>query len=115
MGWEILNINNNYYAIVANFKNNSTYNVNSKLYSISINTGKLTPIQDYSTNGAFDFESFEIKGKQYVLVANYYNGSTRNINSKLYSISANKKCVISSTSLMERLLQWAVSQGFEME
>jgi len=40
--------------------------------------------QAIATNGACDWESFEIGGEAYLAVANSYNGSTKNIDSRIY-------------------------------
>ena len=40
--------------------------------------------QSIATNGAFDWESFVIDGETYLALANNHNGTTRNINSKIY-------------------------------
>ena len=41
-------------------------------------------IQAIPTNGAIDWEHFEIGGETYLVVANYHNGSTGYIDSKIY-------------------------------
>ena len=42
--------------------------------------------QAITTIGATDWESFEIDGETYLAVANYSNGSTRNIDSRIYQV-----------------------------
>ncbi len=84
--WEIYTVNNKTYALSANNLNGTIRNLNSKVYEFDEQAGRLTVIQDIPTNGAYDWEIFEVNNKHYALVANYYNGTTRNINSRLYQI-----------------------------
>ncbi len=44
----------------------------------------LQEVQSIATSGALDWESFSIGGESYLAVANDGNGSTHNINSKIY-------------------------------
>ena len=44
----------------------------------------LTEEQSIATNGAFDWEHFTIGSDTYLAVANFRNGSTYNLNSKIY-------------------------------
>ena len=72
------------YLAVANHHNNSTYNINSHIYQWNEATNQFDQIQAIATNGARDFESFTIDGQTYLAVANYYNGSTYNLDSHIY-------------------------------
>ncbi|MDL1982895.1 MAG: hypothetical protein LWX54_01665 [Deltaproteobacteria bacterium] len=82
MDWESFEISGETYLAVANYYNDSSYNVDSRIYKW--NGTSFVEIQAVATNGAHDWESFEIGGETYLAVANYYNGSTRNINSEIY-------------------------------
>ncbi len=85
--WESFVVGGETYLLVANHYNGSGYNTNSRLYRF-VNTNpdnsKLVEIQAIATNGATNWKSFVVGGETYLLVANCYNGSSYNINSKLY-------------------------------
>ena len=72
------------YLAVANHYDGSSYNKDSKIYQWDSSTNLFDEVQGILTNGAIDFESFIIDGETYLAVANYYNDSTRNIDSKIY-------------------------------
>jgi len=67
---------------VANHYNDSSYNVDSRIYKW--NGTSFVEVQAIPTNGAHEWESFEIDGEIYLAAANYYNNSTHNINSRIY-------------------------------
>ncbi len=80
--WESFTIGADTYLAVANHYNDSTRNINSKIYRwIDSN---FVEAQSIPTNGAHDWESFIIGADTYLAVANYHNDSTYNINSKIY-------------------------------
>eukprot|EP00808_Paulinella_micropora_P027399 g26471.t1 len=84
--WEAVQIGNFTYLIVANNVDSSTRLVNSVLYRF--NEGQpaspLVQVQTIPTNCAVDWEAFQIGGVTYLLVANWYDGSTHLVNSVLY-------------------------------
>eukprot|EP00808_Paulinella_micropora_P015660 g67015.t1 len=84
--WEAFQIGDVTYLIVANNFAVSTWLVNSTLYRF--NEGQpaspLVQVQTIPTNGAIDWEAFQIGNATYLLVANTYNGSTWLVNSTLY-------------------------------
>ncbi len=80
--WEHFQINADHYLVVANYHDDSTYNINSKIYKW--NGTSFAEFQSIVTSGATDWEYFTIGTDHYLAVANYYNGSTRNIDSKIY-------------------------------
>ena len=82
LDWESFEIDGETYLAVANYHNDSSYNVNSRIYKWDGTS--FVEFQAVPTNGAYDWESFEIGGETYLAVANYYNGSTRNIDSRIY-------------------------------
>lgn len=91
--WKYFEINEEYYLVVANEYNGSSHNINSILYKWDPeagNDGQFNWHQDIPTNGAYDWEHFKINDKHYLAVANYYNGSTHNIPSKIYEWDSNK-------------------------
>jgi len=72
---------------VANNYNDSTRNIDSKIYKWDGTV--FAEIQSIPTNGAYDWESFQINGETYLAVANHRNDSTRNIDSKIYKSNLN--------------------------
>lgn len=82
LDWESFTINGEAYLAVANFHNDSTHNVDSKIYKWDGTS--FIEFQSIPTNGAREWKSFEINGETYLVIANYYDGSSRNINSKIY-------------------------------
>ncbi len=81
---EYFTIGSNNYLGISNSYNDSTYKVNSKIYKWNSGTSKFDFFQNIATSGAHDIEHFEIGSDYYLGVANAYNDSTRNINSKIY-------------------------------
>ncbi|XLQ20075.1 MAG: hypothetical protein ACKUBY_05855 [Candidatus Moraniibacteriota bacterium] len=79
---EYFTIGTDDYLVVANYHNNSTYNINSKIYKW--NGTSFVDFQSIATSGASDWEHFTIGTDDYLAVTNYYNGSTYNISSKIY-------------------------------
>ena len=69
---------------MANYYNDSTRNINSKIYRWDVNLFSFVEIQTIQTNGARDWESFTIGTDTYLAVANSYNDSTYNIDSVVY-------------------------------
>ncbi len=70
------------YLALANRYDDSTRNIDSKIYKW--NGTSFVEFQSIPTNGALGWESFVIDGEFHLAVANYYNDSTWNINSKIY-------------------------------
>ena len=84
LDFESFTIDGQTYLAVANHRNDSTYNIDSHIYQWNEATNQFDQIQAIATNGAYDFESFTIDGQTYLAVANYYNDSTRNLDSHIY-------------------------------
>jgi hypothetical protein len=80
--WEFFTIGENHYLALANWQNDSTYNLDSKIYQW--NGTSFSEFQSIPTNGARDWEFFTIGSQYYLAVANSYNDSTVNIDSKIY-------------------------------
>ena len=55
----------------------------------TIGEGRFVEIQSIPTNGAHDWESFEISGETYIAVANSSNGSSPNIDTRIYKWNDN--------------------------
>ena len=70
------------YLAVANHRDDSTYNLDSKIYRW--NGTSFAEFQAVPTHSAFGWEFFTIDGDVYLAVANYYNGSTYNLDSEIY-------------------------------
>ena len=64
---------------VANYIDDSGYNIMSTIYRHSNVSGRFELMQEVATSGAHDWESFLIKGTTFLAVANYCNGSSYNI------------------------------------
>ncbi|MBN1993493.1 MAG: hypothetical protein JW953_12400 [Anaerolineae bacterium] len=82
--WEFFTIGSDYYLAVTNLYNGSSYNRDSKIYRWDGADFEQIPIQQIPTNGATAWKYFTIGSNHYLAVANHYNGSTYNINSKIY-------------------------------
>jgi hypothetical protein len=82
--WESFTIGSDTFLAVANCYNNSTYNINSKIYIWNGNENEFELFQSIPTQGGYDWESFTIGCDTFLAVANYYNGSKYNIDSKIY-------------------------------
>ncbi|MCB8950819.1 MAG: hypothetical protein H6650_02275 [Ardenticatenales bacterium] len=79
--WEPFTIGSDAYLAVANYYNDATGNIDSRIYrQIS---GTFVEIQAIPTNEARDLESFTIGSDTYLAVANFSNGSF-NIDSRIY-------------------------------
>ena len=87
--WEFFVINDVNFLAVANHYNDTTYNINSNIYRYDINTAQFVLFQQIETSGAHDWEFFVINDVNYLAVANYYDGSTWNINSNIYRYDLN--------------------------
>jgi hypothetical protein len=82
LDWESFTIGTDTFLAVANQYNDSTYNIDSRIYKWD---GSLfVEIQSIPTHGACDWESFTIGTDTFLAVANWHNGSTYNIDSKIY-------------------------------
>ncbi|MBN2443903.1 MAG: hypothetical protein JXJ04_21250 [Spirochaetales bacterium] len=82
--WEFFTIGENYFLIVANHYNGTTYNIDSELYQWDDGNKNFVFIQGIPTNGANDWEYFTSHGAAYLAVANYYSGTEYTINSRIY-------------------------------
>ena len=65
---------------------NGSYVTNSKIYKWNSSTNLFEDSQSILTYGAFNIEYFSIGIKNYLAVANCYNGSTYNLNSFIYRL-----------------------------
>jgi hypothetical protein len=82
--WEHFQIGSDHYLAVTNGFNdsNSTYNIASKVYRW--NGTAFVEVQSIATQGAFDWEHFQIGTEHYLAVTNRFNGTTHNLASKVY-------------------------------
>ena len=113
LDFESFTIDGQTYLAVANHRNDSTYNIDSHIYQWSSTTNQFDQIQAIATNGAFDFASFTIDGQTYLAVANYYNDSTRNIDSHIYTYDS--FLIFSNTSTLAENNPLFVFQNGEEE
>ncbi|CAE7800799.1 Tspear [Symbiodinium sp. CCMP2592] len=72
------------HLVVANHYDGSSYNTDSKIYRWDNVRSTFLEMQSIPTKGAFDWAAFSIDGIQHLAVANFYDGSSNNINSKVY-------------------------------
>lgn len=86
--WEAFTVSGNTYLAVANYYDGNTYNIKSHIYRHSAISGQFELVQEIDTSGALDWEAFELGGVACLAVANYYDGSTHNIKSRVYHYSA---------------------------
>ena len=82
--WESFVIGDETYLAVANTQTNSSHNINSIIYKWDDTSTSFIEVQSIPTNAAYDWESFFINNETYLAVANDYNGSTSNVDSKIY-------------------------------
>lgn len=85
--WEAFVSNGTTYLVVANESNDTSYNIMSRIYRYSETSGNFTVVQEVDTTGAFDWEAFTLDGNTYLALANYYDGSTYNLQSHIYRYS----------------------------
>ncbi len=81
---EAFTVGNEYFLAVANrgeFANNN-HNIDSKIYRW--NGSIFEEYLKIPTSGGNDWETVTIDGTQYLLITNWYNGATYNLNSVLY-------------------------------
>ncbi len=76
--WEYFEMNDKHYLVAASHG----LATDSKIYELV--NGTFIEVQSIPTDRAANWEHFVIDGNHYLAVANYYNGSTGNINSKIY-------------------------------
>ncbi|CAE7305217.1 Tspear, partial [Symbiodinium necroappetens] len=75
-------IDGKHYLAVANFYNDASHNIDSKIYQWD--GSSFAEFQSLATHGAVDWESFVIDGTHYLVVANRNNDASHNIDSKIY-------------------------------
>ena len=79
-----------HYLAVANFENGTSYRLNSVIYQWSLSQEQFVVFQSIETVGARSFDFFEITNEQFLAISNYYDGSSRSINSSIYKWNSNK-------------------------
>ena len=84
LGWTSFSMDGVQHLAVANYHNGLSHNVNSKVYRWDDATSSFLEFQSIPTNGAHGWTSFSMDGIQYLAVANYHNGLSRNVNSTVY-------------------------------
>jgi len=84
--WEYFNINEDSFLVVANYRSGSgeDYNLNSQIFKWNSINDSFELFQEIATNGATDWDFFEIDGDFYLVVANAYSGASYNIKSRVY-------------------------------
>jgi len=86
MNWNNFTIGTNTYLTLANYSDDSSININSKIYKWNSGTNQFDEYLSVGTNGAMSWTPFTIGGKNYLALANLSNGSSNNIDSKIYRI-----------------------------
>ena len=79
-----------HYLAVANHYDGTLYRQNSVIYQWSLSQEQFVVFQSIETFGAHSFDFFEIKNEQFLAISNYYDGSSRSINSSIYKWNSNK-------------------------
>ena len=79
-----------HYLAVANHYDGTSYRQNSVIYQWSLSQEQFVVFQSIETFGAHSFDFFEIKNEQFLAISNYYDGSSRSINSSIYKWNSNK-------------------------
>ena len=87
---EYFKIGDQHYLAVANHYDGTSYRQNSVIYQWSLSQEQFVVFQSFKTFGAFSFDFFEITNEQFLAISNYYNGSSRSINSFIYKWNSNK-------------------------
>ncbi|CAE7941654.1 TSPEAR [Symbiodinium necroappetens] len=82
--WTAFSMNGTQHLAMANHFDGSSYNIDSKIYKWSDTSSTFVEIQSIPTRGALDFTAFSMDGTQHLAVANYFDGSSHNIDSKIY-------------------------------
>ena len=87
---EYFKIGDQHYLAVANHRDGPSYRQNSVIYQWSLSQEQFVVFQSIETFGAHSFDFFEIKNEQFLAISNYYDGSSRSINSSIYKWNSNK-------------------------
>lgn len=84
--WEYFTIGDDRFLAVANYRNKSTCNINSRVYKWNGTAFDTAHAQDIATNGALHWTFFTIGADHFLAVANSNSTSTStyNINSRIY-------------------------------
>lgn len=83
-GVKAFTLDNAAHLAVANFYDGSTFNLKLRLYRHSLMSGRFELVQDVGTSGAADWETFVLNGTTHLVVANFWNGKTQNVKSRIY-------------------------------
>ena len=89
--FESFTINNKHYLAVANFRNAATFKLDSVIYQW--NGQQFVAFQHIKTSGASSFTFFKTskdEEKLFLVVTNYRNGNTHNVNSAIYKWNNNQ-------------------------
>jgi len=99
VNWEFFTIGTDSYLAVANWHNDTTHNIDSKIYRW--NGTSFVEFQSIPTSGTWGWESLTIGSDAYLVVANRYDDSTYNIDSVLYRLQScwGSSCLWNKNSL----------------
>lgn len=89
--WEYFSMNGDHYIAIANFYSDSIHNINSRIYKWNTNTESFSLYQALPTNGAREWEYFEVGENHFLMVANSFNDISFNIPSTIYIWNANQQ------------------------
>ena len=84
---EYFRIGEKHYLAVANYRNMSTYQLNSVIYQW--NGHQFVAVQSIPTNGATSFNFFKILQELFLAVTNYRDDTTYSVNSVIYKWKEN--------------------------
>jgi 6-phosphogluconolactonase (cycloisomerase 2 family) len=86
--WEAFTLDGATYLALANQYDGSTFNVKSRIYRYSAMSDQFELVQEVDTSGAHDWEAFTLDGATYLAVANYHDGITSKVKSRIYRLGA---------------------------
>ena len=84
LAWAAFSINGIQHLAVANHRDLSSHNIESKIYKWNDVSRTFLETQSIPTAAAVDFTAFSMHGTQHLVVANSFDDSTRNVDSKVY-------------------------------
>eukprot|EP00438_Fugacium_kawagutii_P016462 Skav211455 [mRNA] locus=scaffold379:130542:131870:- [translate_table: standard] len=89
------------YLAVANYYDSdvASHNIASKIYQWNASSGSFEVLQNIQTSGAHGWADFTMADVQYLAVANYFDGTSYSIDSKVYKWNAQN----SSFELLQRI------------
>jgi len=85
--WESFTIDGLTYLALANYHDDTTREIDSKIYKWNGANEQFEELQSIPSVGAKQWNSFSVDGENYLALANNRNDTTRNVDSKIYKWS----------------------------